>query len=703
MESVSAVTARTILEQAAIAQGQKLSGDVIAAYVGGALLDLHTPLPADTDPATVKPIRSDDPAALAVIRHSAAHVMADAVQRLFPGTQVTIGPSIDDGFYYDFLRPGGKPFVDEDLEKIEAEMKRIAEANYRFSREVVSREAAEKLFGDMGEKFKLEIIAGAHGDLSLYHHGKAGEHAWFDFCSGPHVPSTRFLKAVKLTHVAGAYWRGDERNPMLQRIYGTAFVNEKALKEHLAAIEEAKKRDHRKLGKELELIGFHPLAPASPFFLPRGAKVYQSLVDYVRSMYARTGYEEVITPQIFDKELFETSGHLPNYAENMYFAITQENIEELSAELPKIDASKGDASAIVGTKIREHLRFGIKPMNCPSHCLIFGMTRRSYRELPMRMADFGRLHRFERSGVVQGLTRVRTFSQDDAHVFCTVAQMADEIAAFIDLVYDVYRDFAFTDVRIVVAMRPENRLGTDEMWDAAEKALEEAVARKGLTYEVAPGEGAFYGPKIEFHLKDALKRSWQLGTMQIDPNLPERFDLKYVGEDNTEHRPIMLHRAILGSVERFFGVLVEHVGGAFPTWLAPEQIALVTVSEKVDDYARQALVELQAAGVRAVLDDSSEKLGAKIRNARMKRVPYIGVVGLKEAEGHGLALRSRDEDKDIGFFPMAEVIARIHGESLPPSRRAQPTTDASQRATDATKPPTDATEPATKPATKPAT
>jgi len=699
MESVSAVTARTILEQAAVAQGQKLSGDVIAAYVGGALLDLHTPLPADTDPATVKPIRSDDPAALAVIRHSAAHVMADAVQRLFPGTQVTIGPSIDDGFYYDFLRPGGKPFVDEDLEKIEAEMKRIAEANYRFSREVVSRETAEKLFGDMGEKFKLEIIAGAHGDLSLYHHGKAGEHAWFDFCSGPHVPSTRFLKAVKLTHVAGAYWRGDERNPMLQRIYGTAFVNEKALKEHLAAIEEAKKRDHRKLGKELELIGFHPLAPASPFFLPRGAKIYQSLVDYVRSMYARTGYEEVITPQIFDKELFETSGHLPNYAENMYFAITQENIEELSAELPKIDASKGDASAIVGTKIREHLRFGIKPMNCPSHCLIFGMTRRSYRELPMRMADFGRLHRFERSGVVQGLTRVRTFSQDDAHVFCTVAQMADEIAAFIDLVYDVYRDFAFTDVRIVVAMRPENRLGTDEMWDAAEKALEEAVARKGLTYEVAPGEGAFYGPKIEFHLKDALKRSWQLGTMQIDPNLPERFDLKYVGEDNTEHRPIMLHRAILGSVERFFGVLVEHVGGAFPTWLAPEQIALVTVSEKVDDYARQALVELQAAGVRAVLDDSSEKLGAKIRNARMKRVPYIGVVGLKEAEGHGLALRSRDEDKDIGFFPMAEVIARIHGESLPPSRRAQPTTDASQPATDATKPPTDATEPATKPAT----
>jgi len=669
MESVSAVTARTILEQAAVAQGQKLSGDVIAAYVGGALLDLHTPLPADTDPTTVKPIRSDDPAALAVIRHSAAHVMADAVQRLFPGTQVTIGPSIDDGFYYDFLRPGGKPFVDEDLEKIEAEMKRIAEANYRFSREVVSREAAEKLFGDMGEKFKLEIIAGAHGDLSLYHHGKAGEHAWFDFCSGPHVPSTRFLKAVKLTHVAGAYWRGDERNPMLQRIYGTAFPNEKALKEHLAAIEEAKKRDHRKLGKELELIGFHPLAPASPFFLPRGAKVYQSLVDYVRSMYARTGYEEVITPQIFDKELFETSGHLPNYAENMYFAITQENIEELSAELPKIDASKGDASAIVGTKIREHLRFGIKPMNCPSHCLIFGMTRRSYRELPMRMADFGRLHRFERSGVVQGLTRVRTFSQDDAHVFCTVAQMADEIAAFIDLVYDVYRDFAFTDVRIVVAMRPENRLGTDEMWDAAEKALEEAVARKGLTYEVAPGEGAFYGPKIEFHLKDAIGRSWQLGTMQADFNLPERFDLNFVASDNTRHRPVMLHRAILGSIERFFGVLIEHVSGNFPVWLAPEQITLLTVADDYNDYAIEVTKILRSKGIRVISDLSRDKLGAKIRNARNMRIPYRAVIGEKEVEGRGLSISVRDDQSELGLLSLDDVIAKLLNESKAPSFR----------------------------------
>ncbi len=670
MEPVLVVTARTILEAAAVAQGQKLSGDIVAARVGGVVFDLHTALPAGTTAAEVTPLGSADPASLAVIRHSAAHVMADAVQRLFPGTQVTIGPSIEDGFYYDFLRPGGAPFVDEDLEKIEAEMKRIAEANYRFSREIVSREAAEKLFGDLGEKFKLELIAGAHGDLTLYHHGRAGEHEWVDFCAGPHVPSTRFLKAVKLTHVAGAYWRGDERNPMLQRIYGTAFQNEKALKEHLAAIEEAKKRDHRKLGKELELIGFHPLAPASPFFLPRGAKLYQSLVDYVRAMYSRTGYDEVITPQIFDKALFETSGHLPNYAENMFFAITQENLEDLSVELPKVDLSKGDAPELVGKKLREHLRFGIKPMNCPAHALMFGMTRRSYRDLPMRMADFGRLHRFERSGVVQGLTRVRTFAQDDAHIFCTLDQMGAEIGAFIDLVYDVYRDFAFSDVRVVIALRPANRLGSDEVWDRSEAALEDAVKAKGLPYELAAGEGAFYGPKIEFHLKDALKRSWQLGTMQVDFNLPERFDLEYVGEDNTNHRPVMLHRAILGSVERFFGVLVEHVGGAFPVWLAPEQIALVTVSEKVDDYARQAHAELLAAGFRAVLDTSNEKLGAKIRNARLMRVPYIGVVGLKEAEGHGLSLRSRDEDKDLGFLPLADIIARLGAEALPPSRRA---------------------------------
>ena len=670
MESASLVTARTVLEQAALAQGQKLGGDVVAARVGGKVLDLHTPLPLGTDAAAVQAIRGDDPAALEVIRHSAAHVMADAVQRLFPGTQVTIGPSIEDGFYYDFLRPGGQPFSDDNLAAIEAEMKRIAAEDYTFHREVVSREAVEQLFGGLGETFKLEIIARADGELTLYRHGRPGEHDWVDFCAGPHVPSTRFLRAVKLTHVAGAYWRGDERNPMLQRIYGTAFAHEKALREHLAALEEAKKRDHRKLGKELELVGFHPLAPASPFFLPRGAKVYQGLIDYVRSMYVRTGYEEVVTPQIFDKHLFETSGHLPNYADNMFFAITEESIEHLSAALPKVAGAPSELPAAYAAKIRDHIRFGVKPMNCPAHALFFGMTRRSYRELPLRIADFGRLHRFERSGVVQGLTRVRTFAQDDAHIFCTLDQMAGEIGAFIDLVYDVYRDFAFTEVRVVIATRPENRLGSDEVWDRAEQALEHAVREKGIPYEVAAGEGAFYGPKIEFHLKDALKRSWQLGTMQVDFNLPERFSLTYVGDDNTEHRPVMLHRAILGSVERFFGVLVEHVAGAFPTWLAPEQIAIVTVSEKVDDYARQAHAELVAAGLRVVLDTSSEKLGAKIRQARLKRVPYIGVVGLKEAEGHGLALRSRDEDKDLGFLPLADVIARLTAESLPPSRRA---------------------------------
>jgi threonyl-tRNA synthetase len=648
-----------------------LAKDVVAARVnlpdGVRVVDLHTPLPAGTPAEAVSPVRADDPAALEILRHSAAHVMADAVQRLFPGTQVTIGPAIDAGFYYDFSRADGRQFSDEDLEAIEAEMRRIAEADYPFRREVVSREDAVRLFESMGERFKLEIIDRAQGELTLYRHGRPGEHDWVDFCAGPHVPSTRFLGAVKLTHVAGAYWRGDERNPMLQRIYGTAFHSRAALEAHLQQVEEAKKRDHRRLGKELGLVAFHPWAPASPFFLPRGARVYNALVDYVRGLYGRVGYDEVITPQVFDAELFRTSGHLPNYAENMFFAVTAETLEDTAHDLAEhVEHSPGTMAAT----LRKHLRFGVKPMNCPAHALLFGMTRRSYRELPMRMADFGRLHRFERSGVVQGLTRVRTFAQDDAHIFCTEAQIGGEIARFLDLVYDVYRDFGFSEVRVVIATRPPERLGSDAIWDRSERALEQAVRDKGLPYEIAEGEGAFYGPKIEFHLKDALGRPWQLGTMQADFNLPERFDLTYVGEDNAEHRPVMLHRAILGSVERFFGVLVEHVGGAFPTWLAPEQITLLTVSEKVEGYAREAAAELERAGLRVTLDLSGDKLGAKIRAARLLRVPYLGVVGQKEADQRGLSLRSRDEDKDLGFLALGDVIARLAAEALPPSRRS---------------------------------
>ena len=627
-----ALSAKDLLER----QG-RLKADAVAVRCDGRIYDLHSPLPAN---AELEPITKDDPAALAVIRHSTAHVMADAVQRLFPGTKVTIGPSIDQGFYYDFDRPDGQ-FTDEDLARIEQTMLEIIEADLPFRRETVTRQQAEALFAGMGEHYKLEILQGLSEPLSLYRHGE-----WVDLCEGPHVPSTGFLSAMKLTGVAGAYWRGDERNKMLQRIYGTAFSSAKALRLHLAQLEEAKKRDHRKLGKELELMTFHPWAPASPFFLPRGAFVYNRLVDYVRDVYQQRGYQEVITPQIFDAQLFHTSGHLPSYTANMYFARTA-------------DEAPGEAE-----------RFCIKPMNCPGHALLYASTRRSYRELPMRLADFGRLHRYERSGVTQGLTRVRTFCQDDAHIFCTPDQALGELSDFIDAIYQIYQDFAFKEVRVMVATRPEDRLGTDAQWDYAEAILTEAVKNKDLPFDVAPGEGVFYGPKLEFHLKDALGRSWQLGTIQFDFNMPERFDLNYVSEHNTSIRPVVLHRAFFGSIERFMGVLIEHVAGAFPVWLAPEQVRIVTVSEKFNDYAKDLLNHCISARIRGTLDDSHDKLGAKIRNARLMRVPYIAVVGDKEVQGRGVALRSRDEDKDLGFVSVEAFIERLSTESQSPSARA---------------------------------
>lgn len=649
----TARTARDVLEERGA-----LGKDTVAARVDGEIYDLHTPIPEGATKVT--PVASHQDEALPIIRHSSAHVMADAVQQLFPGTKVAFGPATDEGFYYDYDRPGGT-FSEEDLRAIEEKMAEIIEADSPFRREVVTRHEARNLLMSLDESFKLEHLERLEDPISLYRHGK-----WVDLCEGPHVPSTGFLKAVKLTSVAGAYWRGDERNPMLQRIYGTAFASPKALRAHLKQLEEAKKRDHRKLGKELKLFGFHQTAPASPFFLPRGATVYNLLEAYVRGLYSRYGYEEVITPQIFDNELFHTSGHLPSYGENMYMAATSEGLEKLQKSVgEKAPSSPEEWTEVFG----ESLRFGVKPMNCPSHCLIYGMTKRSYRDLPMRMADFGRLHRFERSGVVQGLTRVRTFAQDDAHIFCTLEQVQGEITAFLDLVYDAYRDFGFTDVRIVIATRPEKRIGADEVWDQAESALEEAVKGKDLPYEIAEGEGAFYGPKIEFHLKDAIGRPWQLGTIQADFTLPERFDLTYVGEDNTTHRPVMLHRAILGSIERFFAVLVEHVGGAFPVWLAPEQITLLTVSEKFNEYAKSVQKQLQDRGFRVDADLSSDKLGAKIRHARLMRVPYLAVIGQKEVEGQGLALRSRDENEDLGFIPLSEVIERLQRENDPPSKR----------------------------------
>jgi threonyl-tRNA synthetase len=661
MATGSDVTPREILE----AQG-KLSPNVIAVRVDGRVVDLHTPVPAGV---AVDPILLTDPAALPVIRHSTAHVLADAVQRLFPGTKITFGPAIENGFYYDFDRKDGQ-FSDADFATIEAKMREIIAADVPFRREVIGREEARKLLTDMGENYKVEHLDRIDGELSLYRHGD-----WVDLCEGPHVPSTGYLRAVKLTSVAGAYWRGDERNPMLQRIYGTAFPSQKELDAYLRGLEEARKRDHRKLGKELELIGFHPLAPASPFFLPRGSQIYQRLIDYVRALYTRFDYQEVVTPQVYDRELFVQSGHLPGYAENMFMAATIEDLERISARIER-EAKAPAAGAPIERKddeahhwIKEELRFGLKPMNCPGHCLLFGMTRRSYRELPMRIADFGRLHRFERSGVTQGLTRVRTFCQDDAHIFCALDQMQTEIRSFIDLVYSVYEDFAFSNVRVVIATRPDQRLGDDSIWDLSEAAVLTAVQDKKLPYEIAAGEGAFYGPKIEFHLRDALGRPWQLGTIQVDFNLPARFGLTYIDKENTAQQPVMLHRAILGSIERFFGVLIEHTAGAFPTWLAPEQVAILTVSEKVNDYAAEVAAVLKQAGLRVLSDTSSDKLGAKIRAARNLRVPYLAVVGQKEAEGRGVSVRSRDQNAELGFLTLDTFIARVRAEAVAPSLR----------------------------------
>ncbi|MFW6050199.1 MAG: threonine--tRNA ligase [Myxococcota bacterium] len=651
MEARRPPTARHVLEE----QG-RLTADVVAARVDGSVYDLHTPLPPGE--RRVEPIRAGDPDALPIIRHSSAHVMADAVQRLFPEAKVAFGPATENGFYYDIDRPDGS-FSEEDLRRIERKMEEIIAQDTPFRREEVSREQARELLEHKKEPYKLEHLERIEGPISVYRHGE-----WVDLCEGPHVPSTRFLKAFQLTNVAGAYWRGDERNPMLQRIYGTAFASQKDLKRYLKQLEEARKRDHRKLGRELELFAFHPHAPASPFFLPRGARVYNELVGYIRRLYDRYGYEEVITPQVYDNALFRTSGHLPSYGDNMFLAATLEDLERIAR-----DAGGEGTAEERAHRTADALRFGVKPMNCPGHCLMFGMTRRSYRDLPMRVADFGRLHRFERSGVVQGLTRVRSFSQDDAHIFCTMEQVQDEIQRFIELVYDVYADFGFSDVRLVVATRPDERIGADEAWDQAEQALIAAVESKGLAHDLAEGEGAFYGPKIEFHLKDAIGRPWQLGTIQADFNLPERFDLSYVGEDNEPHRPVMLHRAIFGSVERFLAVLIEHVGGAFPVWLAPEQIILLTVSEKFNDYARRVQERLREAGIRVEADLSGDKLGAKIRQARLKRLPYMAVIGDKEQAAEGLALRSRDEGGDLGLMPVDAVIERLRAEGLPPSER----------------------------------
>lgn len=589
--------------------GARLLDAALAVKVDGTLVDLKAPL---TGGAKVEIVTAKSPESLELIRHSTAHLLAHAVKRLFPEARVGIGPVIEDGFYYDFWVD--KPFTPEDLPVIEAEMRKIVAEGIEVVREDLGRDAAVARFQAMGEPLKVEVVSGIpQGDIiSGYRQGD-----FYDLCRGPHVPSTAKLKAFKLLSIAGAYWKGDERNQMLSRIYGTAFHTQKEVEEHLQRIEAAKARDHRKLGKELGLFSFHPEAPASPFFHPKGTLVYNELVTYIRELYFKYGYEEVITPQIMDVALWKTSGHYDNYAENMYFT----NAEE-----------------------RE---YAVKPMNCPGHCLMFGSHKHSYRDLPIRYADFGRLHRYERSGVTHGLTRVRTFCQDDAHIFCTADQIKPEMADFLALLREVYDTFGFEGMRVALSTRPEKRLGSDAIWDAAEKALGEALDEAGMPYTLNPGEGAFYGPKIEFQILDALKRPWQLGTLQVDYMLPERFKLAYTQADGTEAQPIMLHRAILGSLERFMGILVEHTAGAFPPWLAPVQVAILPITDRAHEFAQEVAKQAKALGLRADLDSRNESLKAKIRDSQLAKVPYMLVIGDREAEAGTVSVRHRQRG-DLG-------------------------------------------------------
>ena len=598
--------------------GKRLAKDAIAGKVNGKVVDVYAKVP---NGAKVEIVTPKTPEGLNTIRHSTAHLMAMAVQELFPGTQVTIGPVIENGFYYDFGTD--RPFSDEDLRRIEEKMSEIAKRDLPIRREEWNRDEAIKVFDKIGEKYKVEIIKGIPGNetLSVYRQGE-----WFDLCRGPHVPSTGKLGAFKLLSVAGAYWRGNEHNAMLQRIYGTAWSDEKELQDYLKRIEEAKARDHRKLGKELGLVHFSPLAPAMPIFLPKGAVIYNELIDFVRGFYRRDGYSEVVTPLVWDTELFKISGHYENYKENMFF-----------------------------TEVEER-EYALKPMNCPGDIQIYAMERRSYRDLPIRLANFARLHRYERSGVTHGLARVRSFAQDDAHLFVTPDQIHAEIVRELNLIKEIYDVFGFTDVKINLSTRPEKRIGTDAMWDAAETALEEALKKKGLPYQINPGDGAFYGPKLDFNVTDAIGRPWQLGTVQLDYGQPERFQLTYIGADNAEHRPVMIHRAILGSLERFIGIIIEHFAGAFPVWLAPVQAAVLPLSEKFVDYGNEVARKLRASGLRVEMDESNEKLGAKIRQAQLQKVPYMLIVGEKEASVGAVSLRKRSGG-DQGSMSIDQFIA----------------------------------------------
>jgi threonyl-tRNA synthetase len=602
--------------------GPGLAKATLAGRVNGELVDASCTI---HDDAQLAIITSKNDEALELLRHDAAHVMAQAVQELYPGTQVTIGPAIEDGFYYDFARE--EAFTPEDLKKIEQRMHEIVKRDLPIVREVWDREEAKKTFGAIGEDYKVEIIEDIipeGEEVSVYRQGE-----WFDVCRGPHLPSTGKLgKGFKLMKVAGAYWRGNSDNEMLQRIYGTAWPDKKQLNAYLHRLEEAEKRDHRKIGKQLDLFHTQEEAPGMVFWHDKGWTIYLTVENYIRHKIREKGYQEINTPQMVDRSLWEKSGHWDKFGDMMF------------------------------TTHSENRDYAVKPMNCPCHIQVFNQGLKSYRDLPLRLAEFGSCHRNEPSGTLHGLMRVRNFVQDDAHIFCTEDQLQDEVSAFIDLVYEVYADFGFTEIMVALSTRPEKRVGEDAAWDRSEKALEVALDNKGLDWKLQPGEGAFYGPKIEFVLKDCIGRQWQCGTMQVDFSMPGRLDAHYIAEDGSKQVPVMLHRAILGSLERFIGILIEEHEGKFPLWLAPVQAVIMNITDNQADFAKKVQQSLAEQGFKVELDLRNEKIGFKIREHTLQRVPYMLVVGDRELETNTVAVRTRGGE-DLGSMPVDELVARM--------------------------------------------
>jgi len=618
-EFQSGVTAAEVAESI----GPRLARSAVAARVDGKLVDLSEPITRD---AAIEIVTDTTDDGLDVLRHTASHIMAQAVQRLFPGVKLAIGPTIDDGFYYDFAFPAG--FTNDDLERVEAEMQKIIDEDIPIERIVVEREEAIRMAKESGQPYKVELMEDLPDEshFSLYRQGE-----FIDLCRGPHLPSTGKVKAYKLLSTAGAYWRGDSNRAMLTRIYGTAFPNAKQLKQHLAMLEEARKRDHRKLGRELELFSFHEEAPASVFWHPKGVVVWNELMAYWRRLHRKWGYQEVKTPIVLKRVLWERSGHWDHYKENMYF-----------------------------TEVDEE-PYAMKPMNCPGAALIYKTAVHSYREFPLRYAEVGMCHRLEKSGVVHGLARLRQFTQDDAHIFMRPDQVTEEVTSIVRLIDTVYSTFGFT-YRVELSTRPESSVGTDEQWEQATTGLENAIKANNLDYKINEGDGAFYGPKIDFHVKDAIGRSWQCATIQLDlAMLPERFDLTYIGEDGREHRPVVIHRVIFGSIERFIGILIENYAGALPVWLSPVQVTVMPITDAHVAYAGRVHEALTEAGIRSEADLRNEKIGAKIRNATLAKVPYMLIVGDREVEQNTVSVRVRQKG-DVGSMPLPDFLDRIASE-----------------------------------------